>query len=148
MEAEFARESAAPRKRSALLTRPPENISRAQTQTSFSWCLAHAEEDINRQLVQSLIRQRLARQLNPIETQVLHSLPILGAVFPNRFAGTVAYLREQRLDLVVLIKLPRLLFQDQIVSHAPGRKLPNTVFIFTAIRMRIEMTRAVVSSLQ
>src|SRR5689334_19339925 len=115
----------------------------------FSPLSANPKEDIYSKLIEALVRQRLARQLNAIQLHVLHSLGVVLTVTSERLDwSTIPYLREQRLHILILIKLPRLLFQYQIVPHAPRRERPHAILVFTAIRMRIEVSWSIVSTLQ
>src|SRR5713101_623623 len=52
--------------------------------------------------------------------------------------------REQRLNLSVLIKLPGLFFENQIISHAAGSEFPDAFLVLAAIRMRVEVAWAIV----
>jgi hypothetical protein len=52
------------------------------------------------------------------------------------------------LDLSILIELPRLLFQDQIISHAAGGEFPDAFLVLAAIRMRVKVVRTIVGFFQ
>src|SRR5260370_6091215 len=104
----------------------------------------HAEQDIDGQLIQAFIRQLLSGKLRAVEDARLYALCFGSAITPERrskIRRCITNLGKQRLNLTVLIELTRLIFKDQVVSHAAGGEFPHAGFVFTPIRMRIEMSR-------
>ena len=102
-------------------------------------------------MIQTLIRQLLASELNAVERKRSDSVGFGVAVTAERlsiFRWSGMDFRQERLNLSILIELTRLIFEDQIISHAAGGKFPYAGFIFTAIGMRIEMTRPFIGLFQ
>src|SRR6266487_1524360 len=110
--------------------------------------LPHSKQNIQGQLIQAFIRQFLGSKLPAVEGERLYAVCIGSAITPERcckFRCCAANLSEQRLNLTIFIKLTCLIFKDQIVSHAAASEFPHAGFIFTTIRMCIEMARPLVS---
>src|SRR6266542_1938014 len=89
----------------------------------FNLASAHTKSDIHGQLIETLIRQLLAGQFNPIERQRFDSVGLGAAVTTERlciFRRRGMDLSQQCLNLSIFRKLPSLLFENQIISHTVG----------------------------
>src|SRR6266508_5974181 len=102
-------------------------------------------------MIETLIRQLLAGQFNSVECKRFYSVGLGAAVTAERiciFRRRGMDLCKQCLNLSIFRKLPTLLFENQIISHAAGGKFPHAGFIFTAISMGVEMARTFIRLLK
>ena len=105
-----------------------------------------AEQQIDEQLVEPLVGQRSSGQLLAIERVVFEPLGVLAAVPPDDdLGGAAADLGNERLNLRILPKLLRLLFQHEIGAHAAPGEIPNTFGTLGSQGVRVEVPRTVVA---
>src|SRR6187431_2751968 len=83
-----------------------------------------------------MARAELRRALARVRREERGIVRILSADFP-----------QHRLDLRVRRELARLLLQDQIGPHAASGERPYAVVVLRAIRVRVEVARALVAGL-
>src|SRR5713226_6347813 len=93
---------------------------------------SHTEQNVHRQLVQTFIRQLLSGKLNSVERKRSDSVGFGATVTAERlsiFRWSGLDFRQECLNLRIFIKLPRLVFENQIISHTARGKFPDSGFI-------------------
>ena len=114
--------------------------------TSGSRALPDAQQQLDQQLIEPLVGEPLGGNRRAVEGALLERVGRAAAVrWQRRFAVRVAQGRENRLNLLVLAEPLRLVLEDQVGAHAAAREVPHAFLIFGAVRVRIEVPRAVVA---
>src|SRR4051812_32449701 len=106
--------------------------------------LPHSEEDLHRELVETLVAVAACAETFEVELLVLDGLRELLVELHARArrATTLPELADQLLDLNVRVELRHLLLEDEIGAHAAAREVPDAFLILGAVRMRIKVTHA------
>src|SRR5207245_6940804 len=103
---------------------------------------------IDDELIEPLVWQPPRGEPLAIERTRLELRRTIAAVRPHAgVAPRLTDLGEQRLDLAILAELPRLVLEHQIRAHASTREIPHAVRVLGAVRVRVEVPRAVVPRL-
>src|SRR5438045_7448157 len=102
----------------------------------------HSEQDLHRQLIESLVRITL----------LSHSREVEGSFFDlartgraerrpiGRFAAARSKVTEQTLNLGVGVEARDFVLEDEIGPHAAGGEVPHALLVFGPIRVAVEVT--------